>query len=65
MKSYDDIKSMLDAELGAAITAHERELLNRHRTGEALASARERYDRFTLHGMIPEDFAEDESDISS
>jgi hypothetical protein len=56
---------MLDAELGEAITAHERELLNRHRTGEALARARERYDRFTLHGMIPEDFAEDESDISS
>ena len=58
--SYDDIKSILDAELGEATAAHERELLNRHRTGEALAKARERYDRFTLHGMIPEDLEEDD-----
>ena len=57
MKSYDDLKSILEAELSKAVANHERE---RHRTGEALAEAVDRFQRFALHGMIPEDITDEE-----
>jgi hypothetical protein len=63
MKSYDDIRSMLEAELEEAMTRHEGETLHRHHTGAALAEAIDRYRRFTNHGIIPEDIAEDEGDL--
>ena len=59
MKSYDEIEAILDAALSDAMESHEREVLNRHRTGAALAAALDRYNRFTHHGMIPEDLSDD------
>jgi hypothetical protein len=56
---YDEIRSILGTELSKARTAHEREGVNRHSTGDALKRAGERYERFTLHGMIPDNFKED------
>jgi hypothetical protein len=53
------------AELSEAVTAHGRALQNQHLTGEAVAKARERYDRFTLHGMIPDDLRDDDASPSS
>jgi hypothetical protein len=61
MKSYDDLKSRLEAELSKAVTNHECEIAERHRTGEALATAVDRLQRFVLHGMIPEDITDEES----
>jgi len=63
MKSYDEIRSMLEAELEEAMTRHEGETLHRHHTGAALIKAIDRYRRFTNHGIIPEDFDEDERDL--
>ena len=60
MKSYDEITTILDTALTEAMEAHEHEVFNRHHTGAALAKALERYNRFTLHGMIPEDLNDDE-----
>jgi hypothetical protein len=62
MKSYDDMKSILEAQLSRAVTNHECEITERHRTGEALAVAVERLQRFVLHGMIPEDITDEESE---
>lgn len=61
MKSYDNIRSILDAALSEAVTAHERGLLNKRVTGDAVVKARERYDRFVLHGMIPDDVGDDDA----
>ena len=63
MKSHDDIRFILDAELSEAVTAHERALQNQNLTGEAVAKARERYDRFVLHGMIPDDLRDDDASL--
>jgi len=52
-----------EAELEEAMTRHEGETLHRHHTGAALAEAIDRYRRFTNHGIIPEDIAEDEGDL--
>jgi len=60
LKSYDEITAILDAALTEAMETHEHEVVNRHRTGAALANALERYNRLTLHGMIPEDLKEDD-----
>jgi hypothetical protein len=60
MKSYNDIKFILENDLRKAAAAHECEVLDPVRTSEALAKSIERYDRFVLHGMIPEDFIEDD-----
>jgi hypothetical protein len=60
LKSYDEIKAILDLELSDAMERHEREGLNWHHTGKLLAEALEHYNRFTLHGMIPEDLKEDD-----
>lgn len=59
MKSYEEIRAILEGELNVARATHESEILNRDRTEKALARAQDRYDRFTLHGMIPDDFNED------
>ena len=59
MKSYGQIKAILEAELNRAIEEHEDETTEPGRTGAAVEWARERYERFALHGMIPEDFSED------
>ena len=59
MKSYDEIKTILESELNEAVAIHERETLNREHTGAAVERANERYSRVALHGMIPEDFIED------
>lgn len=61
LKSYDEIKAILEAALNEASAAHE--ALNEHSTRELLAKAHERYTRFILHGMIPEDLS-DEDPIS-
>ena len=60
MKSYDEIRSMLEAELEEAMTRHEGETLRRHHSGAALATAIDRYRRFVNHGIIPEDIADGE-----
>ena len=60
MSAYDEIQSSLRAALEEAMARHAREVLHRRRTAAALARAVERYDRFTLHGMIPEDFTENQ-----
>ncbi len=56
MKSYDEIRDHLQAELERATYRHARE--DSEESGEALKSAQDRYDRFSLHGMIPEDLAD-------
>jgi hypothetical protein len=43
---------------------HAREGFNKRRTAAALAKAVERYERFTLHGMIPEDFTKNEENAA-
>jgi len=57
LKSYDQIKAALEAELREAKKLHEREILNRLVTRRAVRNAFKRLQRFALHGMIPEDFA--------
>jgi hypothetical protein len=64
MKSYDEIRLMLEVELEEAMTRHEGETMHRHHTGGALAKAIDRYRRFVNHGIIPEDIADDEGDLS-
>ena len=59
MSPDDEIAAILDTALSEAMAIHEGEVLNRHRTGAALAQALERYNRFTRHGMIPEDLSDD------
>jgi hypothetical protein len=56
MKSYDEIREHLQAELDNATAVHARE--NRPETEKDVLAAQERYERFSLHGMIPEDLAE-------
>lgn len=58
MSAYDEIRSSLRAALEEAKVRHACEALDKRRTSVALARAIDRYDRFTLHGMIPEDFTE-------
>jgi hypothetical protein len=65
MKSYDEIRSMLEAELEEVMTRHEAETLHRHHTGAALAKAIDRYRRFVNHGIIPDDLADDDGDLSA
>jgi ElaB/YqjD/DUF883 family membrane-anchored ribosome-binding protein len=59
MRSYDRIRSRLESAVEEARDRHNREVEERHRTASDLAHAIEQYVRFTLHGMIPEDFQED------
>ena len=59
MKTYDEIKTVLESALSEANANHEREASYRYRTAELLAEARDRYERFALHGMIPDGFEED------
>ena len=54
MKSYDEIKTILEAELEKAMANHDREALDRHRTGAALARALDHYNRFARDGLVPE-----------
>jgi len=61
VKSYDEIKALLGVALIDAVKIHEREELNPHDIGAAVAKALERYNRFTLHGMIPDDLREDDA----
>lgn len=58
MSAYDDIQAILRAALEEAKVRHAREVLHKARTAAQLAEAAERYDRFTDHGMIPENFTE-------
>ena len=58
MKSYDEIREHLQTELDIATQQHARECSAE--TESAVKSARERYDRFALHGMIPEDLMREE-----
>jgi hypothetical protein len=46
VKSYEDLKSILERELSEAIVLHEFERFDRQRTSEKLASAIEYLDRF-------------------
>lgn len=56
MNSYDEIqkhlREQLDAALEACIQGEQPE------ASQQILAARDRYDRFTLHGMIPDDIAE-------
>jgi hypothetical protein len=56
MKSYDEIREHLQAELDRAMELHSRE--NTTETQIELRMAQERYNRFALHGMIPHDISE-------
>lgn len=56
MKKHE-IKSILEHQLNESMTAHERERRDRHRTGEALVKAIQRYKRFVVHGAIPKDLS--------
>ena len=56
MKSYDEIRDHLQAQLDEATERHAREGSEETRT--AVESARDRYERFVLHGMIPDDLAD-------
>ena len=60
VKTYDEIRDTLDTALYEAIAAHENEVLNRHYTHKLLAEALDRYNRFILHGIIPEGIGDDE-----
>lgn len=59
MKSFDDIRLLLEAELRAAMDAHEIESVYPHQTREAMVRAIDRYRSFVRHGLIPEDLSED------
>lgn len=61
MRSFDEIKSILENELITAIEANQREATHGHHSREAVTRAIERYKRFVEHGMIPEDLADDDS----
>lgn len=63
MSAYDEIRSILRAALEEARLCDAREVAHKGRTSAALARAIDRYDRFTLHGMIPEDFAENRENL--
>ncbi len=54
---YDSIREHLERQLNEARALHERE--QRAESSHALNAARERYERFVLHGMIPEDLSEE------
>jgi hypothetical protein len=56
MKSYDQIRNRLQAELELATYRHARE--DSEESKDAVETAQERYDRFVLHGMIPDDLAD-------
>lgn len=60
MKSYDEIKAILEAELKEATANHDRESLDRNRTGAALERALDHYNRFTLHGVVPEHLSDED-----
>jgi hypothetical protein len=60
MKSYDEIKTILEAELEEAKANHDREALDRHRTGITLARVLDHYNRFTLHGVVPEHLSDED-----
>lgn len=53
MKSYDEIRDHLQVQLDEATERHAREESEETRT--AVESARDRYERFVFHGMIPDD----------
>lgn len=63
MKSFDEIKSLLERELHVAMDARERDFLHQRQTSEAMLRAIDRYKRFVLHGVMPEDLADDEGGI--
>ena len=60
LKTFDEIKATLESALEKAMVNHEREVLNPHHTGAALATALEHCNRFTLHGVIPEHISDEE-----
>ena len=58
MRSYDEIKSLLEQRVDQALFRHKNEIKDRQRTSEELAQAIDTYDRFTLHGLIPDDITD-------
>jgi hypothetical protein len=58
MKCYEEVRSMLESAVREAAERHAAEMLDRQRTESLLAKAADEYERFTLHGMIPEDMTE-------
>jgi len=63
--SYDEIKAILQAELNQALARRKIELFNRSGSDAAVRRAASRYNRFTLHGIIPEDFKEEDGGVPS
>ena len=57
--SYDEIRSVLEAEMDEALKRHQAEEQDTDRTGALLARAIDRYRQFSDHGLIPDDFQED------
>ena len=55
--NYDQIRAYLEGELEEARAVHARE--QRAETSRAVRVARERYEQFVLHGLIPEDLPEE------
>jgi F0F1-type ATP synthase membrane subunit b/b' len=54
---YEEIREHLERQLNEARAAHEQD--QKAESRHALNAARERYERFALHGMIPEDLSEE------
>lgn len=58
MQSYDQILALLADQLSEAQTRYDREAYGGITAREQLRKARERYEAFALHGMVPEELSE-------